>query len=70
MRVVYVGSLPAVVIPVLRDLEVVRGEPVDLPGDVALSLLEQSTWQEAPAEEEAEEPAAGGRRRRAQSIEE
>lgn len=46
MKLVYQGPFDAVDIPALGDLRCERGEPVDIPADVAKGLLEQGdNWE-------------------------
>lgn len=49
MKVVFVGESPSRVLTVAgRQVEAVNGVPIDVPEDVARSLLEQETWIAAP----------------------
>lgn len=49
MKVVFVGESPSRVMTVGGQTVVaVHGVPIDLPDDVARSLLEQETWIAAP----------------------
>ena len=58
MRLIYQGPFDGVEIPVLGDLVVKRGEPVDIPSEIAEQLLGQGdNWTKAgrkqkPAQED------------------
>lgn len=48
MKLVYNGPHPEVVVDEFsQDQVIVKGEPVELPDDLAARLLEQSTWDAA-----------------------
>lgn len=53
MQIVYTGSLPRPTIPQLRGVDIERGVPVEVPDDIGVTLLEQSTWQEVEPEKPA-----------------
>jgi hypothetical protein len=47
MWIVYEGSLPRPAVPQLRGVEIVRGEPVEVPDEIGAALLEQRSWRSA-----------------------
>lgn len=53
MKLVYQGPHPEVVIDEFNPEQVItKGEPVELPDDLAARLLEQDTWDAADAKAE------------------
>lgn len=47
MRVVYKGPIDAVEVPAANCIAV-RGEPIEVPDEVGVSLIEQGTWDAEP----------------------
>lgn len=45
MHVVYTGSLPRPAVPQLRGLEIVKGVPFEVPDEIGMTLLDQSTFE-------------------------
>lgn len=52
MKVIYKGDHAAVVVPVTASVSIaaVWGEPVDMPDELAESLLESAAWMKASKE--------------------
>lgn len=56
MKVVFVGESPSRVLTVAgRQVEAVNGVPIDVPEDIARSLLEQDVWTAAPRAKQKEQ---------------
>ncbi|MGQ0669178.1 MAG: hypothetical protein ACT4PO_05840 [Actinomycetota bacterium] len=49
MKIIYDGPHTTVDVPAANLVDVARGEVVEVPDEIAASLLEQSTWRKAKA---------------------